>query len=218
MFARGRAKTGQFATGAIRVPREATAASVPNKQVTPQRPRITRNHAHEVLFDFDRIAMFGQPEALAQPSHVRVDDHARIDSVGIAQDDVRCFPSDPRQDSQGIKFPGHLALIIFDERSRRGSDIFRFVPVESRRSDEILEVIWRSLGHAESIRVFGKQSGRDHVHPHVGALRGENRGDEEFERIAVHQFAVRVGIGSAQQALEVRGALSAGHVIEVRVL
>ena len=201
---------------AVRISRVATAASVPDEQMAPQRPGIARHDAHEILFDFHRIAVLGQSEPLAQSADMRVDDHAGFDPVGIAQDDIGRFPSDPGQDGQRIEIARNFPLVFVDQTGRGGADVFRFVPVKSRRADEVLQIGRVGTGHASRIGVFFEQRGCDHVHAHVGALRGENRRDEKFERVAVNEFAVRVGIGPPQNAQDVVRAFAAGHVTAAR--
>lgn len=160
--------------------------------------------------------MLGQPESLAQASDVRVDHHTGVDPVGIAEDDIGRFSSDAGQDSQGIEIGRNFPPVFFGQSGRGGADVFCFVPVKPRRADEILQIGRVGPGHASRIGVFFEQRGRDHVHTHVGALRGENCRDEELERTVMNEFAVRVGVGPPQNTQDVGRAFAAGHVTAAR--
>jgi len=73
--------------------------------------------------------------------------------------------------------------VILDERAAQPDDRLGLVPEEPRRADQGLEL--EGVGRREVLRgaVAGEQGRGDLVDPLVGALRGEDRRDEELERV-----------------------------------
>ena len=179
---------------------------MPDEEVAPEGPGVLGDLFDEVLFDFDRIFLLGQTEALAQAGDVGVDDDAGFDAVGVAEDDVGGFASDPGEMGEGFEFAGDFAFVVVDECLGGGTDIFRFVAEEAGGTDEVFEVFLARGGHAFGVRVFLEEGGGHQVDAHVGALRGEDGGDEELEGAVVVEFAVGVGVGGAEDAKKLAGA------------
>ena len=194
------AEGAEFAVWTIGVAGHAAAAAVPDEEVAPEGPGVLGDLFDEVFFDFDRVFLLGQTEALAQAGDVGVDDDAGFDAVGVAEDDIGGFASDPGQMGEGFEFAGDFAFVVVDEGLGGGADIFRFVAEEAGGADEVFEVFLARGSHAFGVREFLEEGGGHHVDAHVGALRGEDGGDEELERAVVVEFAVGVGVGGAEDA------------------
>jgi hypothetical protein len=152
----------------------------------------------EIFFDFDRISVLGQSEAFAQAGDVGVDHNAGFDAVGVAEDDVGGFASDPGEVSEGRELAGDVALMVLDEGFCRPDEVFRLVAEEAGGSDEVFDVFLPGGGERFSVGVFFEEGGCHQVDPHVGALGRENGGDEKLEGALVVQLAVGVGVGGAQ--------------------
>ena len=159
----------------------------------------------EIFFDFDRISVLGQSEAFAQAGDVGVDHNAGFDAVGVAEDDVGGFASDPGEMGEGFEFAGDFASVVVDEGLGGGADIFRFVAEEAGGTDEVFEVFLARGGHAFGVRVFLEEGGSHQVDAHVGALRGEDGGDEELEGAVVVEFAMGIGVSGAEDAKKLAG-------------
>jgi len=195
---RGETEATKFAIWAIGFARGATAPAVPDEKVAPKRPVILRDDFHQVFFDFDRVGVFGQTEALAQAGHVGVDHDAGFDAVGVAEDDVGGFASDAGQMGERFEVSGDFAVMEPDQSLGGGDEVFRFVAEETGGADEVFDVLLLRGGEGLGVRVFPEERGCHQIDAHVGALRGEDGGDEELEGSFVVQFAVGVGIGGAE--------------------
>ena len=179
---------------------------MPDEEVAPEGPGVLGDLFDEVFFDFDRVFLLGQTEALAQAGDVGVDDDAGFDAVSVAEDDVGGFASDPGEMGEGFEFAGDFAFVVVDEGLGGGADIFRFVAEEAGGTDEVFEVFLARGGHAFGVRVFLEEGGGHQVDAHVGALRGEDSGDEKLKGPVVVEFAVGVGVGGAEDAKKLAGA------------
>ena len=195
----------EFAVGTIGVAGHAAAAAVPDEEVAPEGPGVLGDELDEVFFDFDRVFLLGQTEALAQAGDVGVDHDAGLDAVGVAEDDVGGFASDPGEMGEGFEFAGDFASVVVDEGLGGGADIFRFVAEEAGGTDEVFEVFLARGGHAFGVRVFLEEGGSHQVDAHVGALRGEDGGDEELEGAVVVEFAMGIGVSGAEDAKKLAG-------------
>ena len=80
--------------GAIRFARETATTSVPDQQVTKQRPLFLRHQLHQVLLNFFRCPMFCEAESMRQSPDMGIDDHADVDVEGVAEDNVGSFATD----------------------------------------------------------------------------------------------------------------------------
>ena len=127
--------------------------------MAPEGPGVLRDLFDEVFLDFDRVGVFGQPEAFAQARDVGVDDDAGFDAVGVAEDDIGGFASDPGEMGEGFEFAGDFAFVVVDEGLGGGADIFRFVAEEAGGMDEVFEVFLARGGHAFGVREFLEEGG-----------------------------------------------------------
>ena len=161
-------------------------------------PGIAGEELDQVLLDADGVAEFCESQALGETAHMGVDDDTFVFVKGISEDDIGRLAS--RAGECGERFEGgwHFAAVSGQEGGTHGADIFRLVAVEAGGADEGLEFLLRNLsvvgcGAAALEEVFGND-----VDPLVGALGGEDGGDEEFERIRVVELAVGVGVNGRE--------------------
>ena len=76
-------------------------------------------------------------------------------------------------------------------------DALRLVPEEPGALDDLLDVLLLRARERLDGRIAREQHRRHHVHALVGALRAQDRGDEQLERRREIELAVRVGIERA---------------------
>src|ERR1019366_4794424 len=96
----------------------------------------------------------------------------------------------------------NLPAMTLDERLRHADDALCLVAVESGASDDLFELALYRGRECERIRVAREDIRRDHVHALVGALRAEDRGNGELERVVVVEFTVRRRIHRPEPALD----------------
>jgi len=94
----------------------------------------------------------------------------------------------------------HLAVEVGDDLAGCAPDGFGLVAEEAGGFYEGFEFGQGSLGHGGGSGEAAEELGRDQVDAHVGALGGEDGGDEEFPRRAVGERALGVGIGLIESA------------------
>ena len=181
--------------GAIGLAGHAAAAAVPDEEVAPEGPGVLGDNLYKIPFDFDGVFLFGEAEALAEAGDVGVDDDAGLDAVGVAQDDVGGFASDTGKIGQRFEIFRDLAAVLLRDGFGGSDEIFGFVAEEAGGADEVFDVFLLRGGESFGVGVFFKEGGRHHVDADVGALRGEDGGDEELEGARVVEFTMGVGIG-----------------------
>jgi hypothetical protein len=139
----------------------------------------------EVLFDFDRVFLSGQAKAPTQAGDVGVDDDTGLDSVGVAEDDVGGFASDAGKIRQGFQIFRDFAIVLLRDGLCGGDEILGFVAEKAGGADEILNVLLLGCGESLGVGVFAEEGGSHQVDADIGALRGQDGGDEELEGAAV---------------------------------
>src|SRR5665213_379211 len=205
-----RAKFLDFAVCAVGLARVAAAAAVPDEPVAEQRPVRLRHQHHQFLLQFYRVRSLRQPKTIGKPRDMSVHDHADIDAEGVSEHDVGRLAPDAGERMQFIHRARDFAVEFFHQRGAAGSDVFRLVAEKTGGLDDLFNFReWRVrkiLGTA----VFFEKFRRDDVHALVRALRGQNRGDEQLQRIGKVQFAVGVWISPLERGDDFHRAILSG--------
>ncbi|MBQ6324782.1 MAG: endonuclease III, partial [Clostridia bacterium] len=92
------------------------------------------------------------------------------------------------------------------QRAAGGDDVLRLVVIEAALADQRFQVLRLQLRHGESVRILGKEPCRDHVHPLVGALGGEDRGDQRLEGVGEVQLGLRLRVQLMKRLHHLGGA------------
>src|SRR5207245_1718093 len=164
-----------------------------------QRPLPPGQHFHELVMDLVGVFGAGEPEPLGDPEDVGVHGDRRL-AEGISQDDVGRLEADPRQRRQRVARPGNLAPVALDQRPRHADDRARLRAKEARRVDQALERPEIGLRPVARRPVLCEERGRHPVHALVCALGGQDRRDQELERVREVEGDLRVGIGLLERA------------------
>ena len=184
---------------------------MPDEPVAEEGPLGAGDELHEVALDFLGRGFFRQAEALGEPGDVGVHDDADVQAKGVAEDDVGGFAPDSSERGEGVHGARDFAAVALNEGGAAGADVFRFGAEEAGRFDEILKLFGGQHGVVGGGAAGAEEGGRGEVHALVGALRGEDGGDEKLERRGVIQLAVRGGVGAREGGGDGGGALGPGH-------
>ena len=181
-----------------------------DEPVAEEGPGVAGEEFDEVLFDADGVAEDGEAEALGEAADMGIDDDAFIFLEGVSEDDIGGFASGAGKVGEGFEGGWHFAAVLGKEGGTHGSDIFGFVAVEAGGADEGFEFLLRDggvVGRSAAAReeVFG-----DDIDPFIGALGGEDGGDEEFERVRMVEFAVGVGVDGREPFEKLPGHVGCG--------
>ena len=76
-----------------------------------------------------------KPKPLAQPRNVSVHHNSKVDSEGVAEDDVGCFSADAGQRSQFAHGLRNLSVELFHQSGATCLDIFGFATKEADAAD-----------------------------------------------------------------------------------
>lgn len=148
-----------------------------NQQVAQQAPRRPWKQCHEVRFDLLRIGFSGQSEALGDPTDVRVDDDADVDSEGIAEDDVGGLSCDAGEREKIGHGGWDVAAMSVGDQGHRTMQVLGLVPPEIEGFYVRLDVGGGCVRVVLRRRERLEESGRRLVHPDVGRLGTQNRRD-----------------------------------------
>ena len=172
----------QLAIRAIRRARSAAAAAVPDEPMAELAPIGLRHERHQILLQLHRVRAFGKTQSVGEPRDMRVHDHADVEAEGIAQNHVRRLAADAGERVQFFQRARHFAAEFCHQRGTAGLDVFCFVAKKAGGLDRRFKVGQRCGGKIFRRTIFFEQLGGDEVHALVGALRGKNGGDEQFQR------------------------------------
>ncbi len=167
-------------------------------------PFLAREESIQVGLDLDRVGVARPAEPAGQAADVRVDDDAVGRAEGVSEDDVRGLPADPGKRVKRFHRPRDEPAVRLDDRPAGAPDRFRLGVEEAGGSDQLLQLASRP-GHRGGGREAAEERRRDAVHARVGALRGEDRRDQELERVGMVERAVGPGVGLVQAGEDVGG-------------
>ena len=100
--------------------------------------------------------------------------------------------------------------VALDQGNGRGVDRLRLLPEEAERAHKGLDRLGRGARKRGNIRKAGKERRRRLVDRDIGALGGEDRGEEELVRLRPVQFAVGVRVAGLQRGQDLGGACPLG--------
>ena len=101
---------------------------------------FSRDQFHQVSFDFSRLLLSRQAEALRKPRDVGIDDNPLVFLEGVSEHYVGGLTADPRERRQFGHRRRHFAVMIFFDRRGRGANAPGFVAKKPRRLDRLLQV------------------------------------------------------------------------------
>ena len=130
---------------------------------------------------------------------MRIDRDARH-AESRAENDVRRLAAHAGQRDQFLHRGRYLAVVQFHKLPAAGEDALSFVAEKARRLDHFLQLALLRRRERVSIGIAGKQGGRDAIDALIRALRRQNRGNEQLQRIGVVQSAMGIGILLGQLA------------------
>jgi hypothetical protein len=157
-------------------------------------PTITWDLTHEILLDFVGICVGSHSQAIAQTLHMGIYDDTVTDSKSRTQHNIGRLTGHTGQLQEFL----HAFRNSFFERLNdpfgRPYQILGLVSKKTRASYDLLQFLLIRLGHLAGCRKALKQFRRDHIHAHIRALSGKNRGNEKLKRIVVMKSAFGIAI------------------------
>ena len=146
----------------------------------------------------------GPAEAPGQPGEVRVHGDAGH-AEGVAQHDVGRLPADPGQGDQVGQLARHLPAEPVAQGLPQADEAVGLGPEEPGGLDDLLHlgpVGGRVVGGGPVAR---EQHRGDQVDPLVRGLRGQDRGDQQFQRGGEVELSVGIGIEQGEFAVDAPG-------------
>jgi hypothetical protein len=168
----------EWTLGALGHARDAEGTSVMNNLVGEVDPFVLREDAHEVLLDLDRLVVLREFEAAGDAVHVGVYNDADGFAEPGAEDDIGGLAGGAGNSEEPFHVVGYLSGEIVNDYFCGSDDGFGFVAEESRGLDVGLELLGSECGEVLGRWVLLEDDGCDHVYAGVGALGGEDGGDE----------------------------------------
>jgi hypothetical protein len=148
--------------------------------------------------------------ARRQPMDVRIDGEGRL-TEGLLHHDARGLVAHARQGFEGLECGRHAAAVLFDQDPREPRDRLRLGWRESARADDAPDLGDGEPAHRFGRRRAGEQQRRDLVHLDVGALRGEQHGDEQRVGIPMVEEDLDLGVDLVEDATDPTGFVRALH-------
>src|SRR2546423_3348685 len=148
---------------------------------------------------------------MREANYMGVDDDPLVSVKSIAENHVRRLPAHARQSVQLFHRLGDPAPVLGDDGARRAANAFRFASEKTGRANHFFQRRRRCFGVIGGTPVLGEQSRCHRVHALVGALRGQNRGDEKLERIFEIEFAMRGRVNFRERFEQLRDSFPGRH-------
>ena len=140
------------------------------------------------------------------------------DSKGIAQYDIGGLSADAGQGGELVHRARDLAAEVLDDLARGPLDADGFVVVEAAGADVLLDLLRIGAGPIGGGFVLPEQLRRDQVDPDIRALGGEDRRDQQLQRVGEMQRDRGIGVGLLQERQNLLDPLGRGGLIEGRRL
>ena len=102
---------------------------------------------------------------------------------------------------------GNFAAVVLDQGGGAAADGFGLGAEEAGGADEVLQHGQGNFGKVPGRPAAGKEGGGDLIDPCIGALGGEDGGDEELERVGMIQLAMGGGVGAFELGDDLAGAV-----------
>ena len=93
---------------------------------------------------------------------------------------------------------GTLAAELIEHHRGSSLEAFGLVPEKTGRANLLFQDGARSIQIVFGGAILLEKIASDDIDPFVGALRRENRGNQKFQGVLVHERALRIGIGFIQ--------------------
>lgn len=167
---------------------------MPDNLVGKLDPPLFWNDLHEVLLDFLGIFVARQVQAVGNADDVSIHDNAAGDSKSSSEDDIGGFSRSAGKREHFFHGLRHSPAKLFHDGFARTHNGFGFVAEESSRANLLLEVARIRICEGFRRWIFLIERFRHLVYAHIGALRGEDRGNQQLKRVFVLQLAGRGGI------------------------
>jgi hypothetical protein len=157
----------------------------------------------------DRPAVREAP-AGGQPVDVGVDREGGL-AEGLRHHDAGGLVAHAGQRLERFEVGGHLPAVLPDQELRKARDRLGFRRRETAGADHAPDLRDRQLRHRLRRRGAGEQERRDLVHLDVGALRGEEHGDQQGVRIPVLEGDLDLGVDVVEDPADPTGFVRALH-------
>lgn len=154
-------------------------APVKDQPVMGPGPRLPGEGRHQFPLHLERRRAVSQPQSPGDTEDVGVH-RDRLGSVHVGQQDVGGLPAHAGERHQLVPVVGHPTSVDLDQAPARSQDVLRLVAVQTARADVRLQLFLGQLEDRVGVAVLAEQLGGDLVDPRVGALRGEDRRDQEL--------------------------------------
>jgi hypothetical protein len=170
-----------------------------NHLVRKADPAVAWKDLHELLFNLLGRVAFCELKTARNAENMRVDHNPFGRAKADAENNIGSFARCAGDSNELRECLRNLTIEIGDDLTGRALNRFGFVAIEAGCAYKFFEFRQRCLGHGCGGRKAAEELRCDQIDAHIGALRGENRGDEKLPGRAVMESAYGVGIGLVER-------------------
>jgi hypothetical protein len=163
---------------------------VQDQRIGGERPFLGRQNRGQLRFHDHGVVGLRNSDPVGYPQHVTIDRQTR-NAERMPQHDVGRLPSNAREFHKRLHLRRNFACVAFDQSGSHPGERFRFGSKEARGLYLRLELGGRRARQRARIWVAFEERRRHTVHTLVGALRRQNRRDEQLVRIAEVELGER---------------------------
>jgi len=158
-------------------------------------PAVLRENPHQVLLNFFCGFALGEAEAAGDAEDVGVDYHTFSFAEADSENDIGGLAGSAGDGDQLGESLWDFAVEFLEDFTGCALDGFGLVAEETGGADEFFEFWKRRFRHCGRVREAAKEFRGHHVDADVGALGGEDGGDQQFPGRAMREGALDVGVG-----------------------
>ncbi len=185
-------------------------AAIVNEAQVEVVPGFGREEFFQIAFDVDDAGAAREFPAQGEAVDMRVHGKRGL-AEGLGHEYGGGFVADAGQGFEFLEGAGNLPAVALEEQAGHFADVFRLHRREAAGAHDGVNLRDGERSHFRGGVGEGKELGRDQVDTRVGALRGEDDGDEEGVGVAVREGDGRARVKLGEAAGDEGGAGGASH-------
>ena len=157
-----------------------------DQEVTGRYPVAGREQGTKFPFNAGGVFGRGPAKALCQAGNMGIDNHRR-DPEGGREGDIGGLAPDTGEGRQCGQGGRNLAVMAFLQALRTADQVPGLMMIKTGGADQLFDFKEGCPAEGGSIRVAGKESRGDEVHPSIRTLGGEDSGHQQLKGGAMRQ-------------------------------
>ena len=132
---------------------------------------LPREQLNQISLYFLRRFLACEPKQGRQPFYVGIDNDALVDTKRVSKNDIGSLATYTRKSIELDHGPWHFSIMQLNDTTCESDNILSLVPEESRRANNLLDVLSASIREIRRSRIPPEEFGSNHVDALIRRLR-----------------------------------------------